>query len=147
MKNTKKLMCLISCFTFMLANATMVVTNAEDTTTTYSPEDDYGYVVYGPPPFVAGDVNLDDRVTVADLVEMKSFLIYGNDSGYLYNADINQDGKINTADLILLKKYLLGIISNFDDVIVPTEPEETTTATEFETTENTVQLMYGPPLV
>ena len=146
MKNTKKLMCLISCFTFMLANATMVVTNAEETTaTTYNPKEDYGYAVYGPPPFVAGDVNLDGKVSVADLVEMKSFLIYGNDANYLYNADVNDDGKISTADLLLLKKYLLGIINSFDEDTVTTEV--TTFETTFETTENEVELMYGPPLV
>ncbi len=145
MKNTKKLMCLISCFTFMLANATMVVTNAEETTaTTYNPEEETYYAMYGPPD-IAGDVNLDGKVSVADLIEMKSFLIYGNDANYLYNADVNDDGKISTADLLLLKKYLLGIINSFDKDTVTTEV--TTFETTFETTENTTEVMYGPPLV
>ena len=59
-----------------------------------------------------GDVNVDSKVSTADLLALKKYLLdisTPTDQG-LKNADINEDGKVSTADLLALKKYLLGII-------------------------------------
>ena len=59
-----------------------------------------------------GDVNDDGKVSTADLIALKKYVLDVIDSTAINttNADINVDGKISTADLIMLKKYLLGVI-------------------------------------
>lgn len=59
-----------------------------------------------------GDINLDGKVSTADLILMKKYLLgsLSEDTSFsMENADINLDGKVSTADLTKLKKTLLGL--------------------------------------
>lgn len=59
-----------------------------------------------------GDINLDGKVSTADLILMKKYLLgsLSEDTNFsMVNADINLDGKVSTADLTRLKKTLLGL--------------------------------------
>mgnify|MGYP004465840695 FL=1 len=64
---------------------------------------------------VLGDANEDGKVTTADLLILKKYLVgaveLSSQQAYL-NADANSDGKVTTADLLILKKYLLGILNS-----------------------------------
>jgi len=57
-----------------------------------------------------GDVNLDGKVNVTDLVMLQKYLL--NKQAYqaenFINADMNQDGKVNVFDLAFLKRKLLN---------------------------------------
>ena len=60
---------------------------------------------------LAGDVNVDGKVSTADLLLLKKHLLgisTVEGQGYI-NADLNDDNKVSTADLLGLKKILLGI--------------------------------------
>ena len=61
--------------------------------------------------YLAGDVNLDGKVSTADLLVMKKYLLGMTTltGQSLVNGDMNQDQKVTTADLLSLKKVLLGI--------------------------------------
>ena len=64
-----------------------------------------------------GDINLDGKVSTADLLALKKHLlgvteIESGTTGFT-NADVTKDGKVSTADLLSLKKYLLGVITEF----------------------------------
>ncbi len=65
-----------------------------------------------------GDVNVDGKVSTADLLAMKKHLLGTKEietgSQSFTNADVNVDGKVSTADLLALKKYLLGTIESFN---------------------------------
>ncbi len=57
---------------------------------------------------IKGDINLDGRLTDADLTLLKEYLV-GNQGLYgqsLRNADINGDGKITSTDTLQLKQLL-----------------------------------------
>ncbi len=56
--------------------------------------------------FVKGDVNLDGKTDVSDLVHMMKYLT-NQDVSQNERMDINNDGKINISDLCLLKEILL----------------------------------------
>ena len=59
-----------------------------------------------------GDINSDGKVSTADLILMKKYLLgsLSEDTAFsMENADINLDGKVSTADLTKLKKTLLGL--------------------------------------
>lgn len=60
---------------------------------------------------VPGDVNQDGKVSTADLIALKKYLLAKVDvtDADLVHYDVNQDGKVSTADLIQLKKKLLGV--------------------------------------
>lgn len=62
-----------------------------------------------PSEFIAGDVDLDGRVDIYDLVAMRAGVIngFGSDRAR-YAADVNADGEVGAADLISLQKFLLG---------------------------------------
>ena len=86
--------------------------SGEDTTTTSATETSST----DPTGLVTGDVNLDGKVSTADLLALKKHLLGTSElSGdSLTTADTNKDGKVSTADLLALKKYLLGTIESFD---------------------------------
>ena len=59
---------------------------------------------------VYGDVNDDDKITIADVVMLQKYLIqelnYTENMQYT-SSDINQDGYVNGFDLTLLKQILI----------------------------------------
>lgn len=58
---------------------------------------------------LAGDVNADGTVSVADAVSLVRFLTHEAETiGSPQNADMNGDAKLNVSDLTLLKRLLLG---------------------------------------
>ncbi|MBE6851994.1 MAG: carbohydrate-binding protein, partial [Ruminococcus sp.] len=63
---------------------------------------------------ILGDIDFDGRVTVADMVLMKSGILNGfSSSAAQKNADVNQSRKVDSSDAVSLKEYLLGIITEF----------------------------------
>lgn len=59
-----------------------------------------------------GDVNLDDRVNIKDLIRIKKYLLktISLSKNSLNAADITSDGNINSEDLMNLRKLLLEIM-------------------------------------
>ena len=59
---------------------------------------------------LAGDVNLDGRVSVLDGVILQKYLLnqYNLSKYEFERADLNQDGVVNIYDLCLLKKNLVS---------------------------------------
>ena len=84
--------------------------------------------VYGSPVAWYGDVNVDGKVDVFDMIELRKGYINGKLSEGIdsMRADINRDDKIGMADLVMLENYLLGKIDNFDNPL----PEPKTTTAE-----------------
>lgn len=69
-----------------------------------------------PPTKIKGDLDFDSRISVADLVLLKSGLIEGFKSKSAQNnGDTDQNGTTDAADVILLQEYLLGMISEFTE--------------------------------
>lgn len=58
---------------------------------------------------IYGDVNLDGKVDVLDLIELKSYILSNKETINVINADLSLDNKITTIDLVLLKKNILNI--------------------------------------
>lgn len=87
--------------------------------------------VYGSPVVWYGDVNVDGKVDVFDMIELRKGYIKGKLSEGIdpMRADINRDGKIGMADLVMLENYLLGKIDNFDNPLP--EPETTTAEPQY----------------
>lgn len=86
-----------------------------------------GTVIDGPGPRVIqlGDINMDGKYNIADLVLLKNILLEGNPTeNQAVVADVNADGTINAADLTYVIKYLIGEITEFPDVPEPPAPEE-----------------------
>ncbi len=86
---------------------TTTTAEPDDTTTTTEPSGDT----------LLGDINLDGKVSTADLLALKKHLLgvtelESGTTGYT-NADVTKDGKVSTADLLALKKFLLGVIESF----------------------------------
>ncbi|MDE5853968.1 MAG: dockerin type I repeat-containing protein, partial [Ruminococcus sp.] len=110
--------------------------------------------VYGPPIAWYGDINMDGKVDVFDMIELRKAYINGEAGKGLdsLRADINQDGKIGMADLVMLENYLLGKIDNLDEPLpepVPTtaEPQHSFINTTNTTpTEPIPQPEYGAPI-
>lgn len=79
----------------------------------------------------SGDFNGDGKISTADLILTKKYLLGADITVDYYPFDVNDDGKTTTVELIYLKKVLLGIvqpitIGNSDDTTTVT----TTTTTE-----------------
>ena len=75
-----------------------------------------GTKIEGPKSMISprGDVNLDCKITVADLIELKR----GVSKGFTNvlskkNADIDQSGEIDSEDISLLHQFLVGKIKEF----------------------------------
>ena len=77
-------------------------TTTKPATTTTQP------VTTAPKPVVSGDVNGDNKLTVADLVSLQNWLLGSKKSTISDNgADILNDGIINVYDLICLRKEII----------------------------------------
>lgn len=61
------------------------------------------------PEYQVGDVNKDGSVNIADLVDLKRFILNMDKKIDAELADINTDGKINIFDCVQLKKILLDM--------------------------------------
>ncbi len=72
------------------------------------------------PAIIPGDVNLDQAVTLNDIVLLQKYLL-GRASltgtVFSHQADMNQDGKVNVYDLILLKRRILSDIIRIEDPV------------------------------
>ena len=59
---------------------------------------------------VYGDINDDDKITIADVVMLQKYLIrkidYTEELQYV-NSDVNQDGYVNGFDLAMLKQTMI----------------------------------------
>lgn len=90
--------------------------------------------VYGPPLAWKGDLDMDNRIDVFDMIGMrKKYLeavLYGE---YDSRADVNDDGEVNVADMVMLQKYILGAAKDFSS-----QPDETTVVPNSNTTKTTV---------
>ena len=75
---------------------------------------------------VAGDVNCDGKINVADLCYVKAGLLTSFDSKASSSAaDVDQNKVVNSKDALMLQEYLLGIISEFEkDPAGPVTPPE-----------------------
>lgn len=60
---------------------------------------------------ILGDLNLDCKVTIADVKVVREYLARYNNTIATKNADLNGDGKITIKDSLILKKYLARIIT------------------------------------
>ena len=61
------------------------------------------------PTGLRGDVNMDQKVSIADVTALIDYLLSGNDQGIsLVNANCNQDDKVSIADVTSLIDYLLS---------------------------------------
>jgi len=71
-----------------------------------------------------GDIDRDGRITVADMVLLKSGILGGfSDDLTKYTADIDSNTLNTSSDAVALKEYLLGMITEFP-VVAPPEPEK-----------------------
>lgn len=89
---------------------TTTTTMTTTTTTTTTPKIE---------PTIKGDVNCDDRISVADVVSCKCYLINGDVYSLspigLLNADVHNSGNgINVQDAIAIQKKILRLIDSFD---------------------------------
>ena len=57
-----------------------------------------------------GDANGDGKVTIADAVRIKNYLLGTRtlDGDEMLAADANSDGQVSIADAVRIKNYLLG---------------------------------------
>ncbi len=81
---------------------TTTVTTAKSTETTTTTQS-----ITTEPVKVAGDVNGDKKIDVADVITLQKWLVNMVDIKDLSLADINSDGKINIFDLIILKRMIV----------------------------------------
>ena len=121
--------------------------------------------LYGPPSALHGfgNVNMDDSVDIADLIEMKDMAIKeqeGKNISLIKKniADLNEDRILDKTDIAMMEQYLYGRSSSPERAEVPdgyfvsTSPEEVTTEAETTLPETTrwnqpVGTLYGPPEV
>ena len=63
---------------------------------------------------IRGDLDGDERITIADLVILKSSLVEGFKSDQTkYTGDIDSNTLNEALDAVVLQKYLLGTITEF----------------------------------
>ena len=147
------------------AVTTTPVETMPEETTTYEPVVSSAMPLYGPPSALHGfgNVNMDNKVDIADYIEMKDLSVKEQNGEYLSLikkniADLNQDGKLDKTDIAMMEQYLHGLASGPEKADVPdgyfvsTSPEEVTTEAETTLPETTrwnqpVGTLYGPPEV
>ena len=65
---------------------------------------------------VRGDLDGDEKITIADLVIIKNGLLNGfRSTAERKNADVDKSREVNASDALYLQEYLLGKISEFPD--------------------------------
>ena len=70
-----------------------------------------------------GDLDFDNRISIADLVALKGGILNGfSNKSAQTNGDVDNSGETNAEDAMNLQKYLLGTITEFPDN-TPAEPE------------------------
>lgn len=59
--------------------------------------------------FMAGDVNGDNKISVADVILIRRHIVGGYGTDINENAaNVNDDGKVSSADIILIRRYIAG---------------------------------------
>lgn len=72
-----------------------------------------------------GDLDFDSKITIADLVLMKSGVLSGFSSKAAQkNADVDQSTVVDAADVVALQQYLLGMITEFPVADKPVTPQK-----------------------
>ncbi|WP_049962947.1 family 43 glycosylhydrolase [Ruminococcus sp. HUN007] len=65
---------------------------------------------------VKGDLDMDGKVTIADLAALKSGVLNGfTNKSAQKNGDVDNSSKTDASDALNLQKYLLGVITSFPD--------------------------------
>ena len=147
------------------AVTTTPVETMTEETTTYEPVVSSAMPLYGPPSALHGfgNVNMDNKVDIADLIEMKDLAIKAQEGKNIDAvkkniADLNEDFELDKTDIAMMEQYLYGRSSKPERAEVPdgyfvsTSPTEEVT-TEAETLPETtrwnqpVGTLYGPPEV
>ncbi|MBQ5989742.1 MAG: family 43 glycosylhydrolase, partial [Oscillospiraceae bacterium] len=73
---------------------------------------------------IKGDVDFDSRISIADLVALKSGVLNGfSNKSAQSNGDVDNSGETNAEDAMNLQKYLLGTITEFPDNTPPEPPK------------------------
>ena len=147
------------------AVTTTPVETMPEETTTYEPAVSSAMPLYGPPSALHGfgNVNMDNKVDIADLIEMKDMAIKEQEGKNIDAikkniADLNEDFELDKTDIAMMEQYLYGRSSSPERAEVPdgyfvsTSPEEVTTEAETTLPETTrwnqpVGTLYGPPEV
>ncbi len=76
---------------------------------------------------IRGDINLDGKVDVFDVIEARIRYINGfNDDKAAMNADADNNGEAAINDIVLIHQFVMGEIKDFPqgELIVPDEPEK-----------------------
>ena len=147
------------------AVTTTPVETMPEETTTYEPVVSSAMPLYGPPSarHGFGNVNMDNKVDIADLIEMKDMAIKEQEGKNIDAvkkniADLNEDFELDKTDIAMMEQYLYGRSSSPERAEVPdgyfvsTSPTEVTTEAETTPPETTrwnqpVGTLYGPPEV
>jgi len=59
--------------------------------------------------YVPGDLSGDGVVNMADVVNLRRYIVGGYDlSINIDAADVNNDGSVNMADVVLIRRYVVG---------------------------------------
>ena len=65
---------------------------------------------------VYGDVNSDGKITILDMIALKSYLTEKNTKGFSVKAaDLDEDGEVSAKDAVELSMYLLNSIGSFSN--------------------------------
>ena len=144
------------------AVTTTPVETMPEETTTYEPVVSSAMPLYGPPSalYGFGNVNMDNKVDIADLIEMKDMAIKeqeGKNISLIKKniADLNEDFELDKTDIAMMEQYLYGRSYSPERADVPdgyfvstspaeeviAEPVTTTTRQEPEP----AATLYGPP--
>ena len=74
-------------------------------------------------PFIRGDINIDGRVNINDIIYLLDFFYQTHDNLVCEDAaDIDDDGVVNMNDAMMLLDFLF--IGNVEEIIAPNSEEE-----------------------
>ena len=144
------------------AVTTTPVETMPEETTTYGPVVSSAMPLYGPPSALHGfgNVNMDNKVDIADLIEMKDMAIKEQEGKNIDAikkniADLNEDFELDKTDIAMMEQYLHGLASSPEKADVPDGYFVSTSPTEEVTTEPEITFpepepspgatLYGPP--
>lgn len=107
------------------------------------------------PSVLKGDVNLDGKLNIIDLIVLKKAIAlnYAATGDYLINADLDKDGVIYAGDAVIIRKQLLGAFAQSENLGIDVDyafanetagsAEGTITLTSNEATDNYVEIYWG----